>query len=1268
MFLTDDVLMDSFYNVAQSRFPYEPLPFLKLCRILSTSSHLDLGEGMPVIAQRLRALDTFTQSMPSYFNGYDTIREDENANYVSLAQALDMVPQDQRRLAAASASQSALVRSDMYSLPSNTVGRVISESRPPVVSWTHQYSGLSFLGKWLQIAQTGSPFDTMATPIDTSDEVIAEIIGLFANLVSTACRAFDGSDGQARRAEHAITILEEASDGLERDTDLISVVLDIFEQQLQSLRLRAATERSLDILIASVHFIQALVDVLPGRIWPLLARSSLLDVDGKGGVLRAVISSIEVVSGDFTFLQSCVSLYEATIEDAVKNAVRRGSSISNSNRYASSATNIFAPTHVMRKILFALTQTMVEVYESVNSWRFNEIEQRLAVNAGLAVAFRKVILYSYGADDSHDLNAKLTAVLSISAAYLMDVFRAPSTTEVSSNPIVQVILEGLETSALALDSRGSQMRKDQLQTTLNFSISLLRAGRYLDRPITHLEARLFDSAPALVRLYAVHPDYRLPTLVLLRFLLADAAPNGGGDSPSLLGHLGVESSQSFFEALSSLDSPYNDMTLYVAIWNLLSTLVSKRQQWSAVFLLTGSSPHGKVKTSNGIEPEGGSKTTSIRGRPFLTVALDVLSQMHKVQAQAAIAMLGFVIQAQENWPWATTDIHTHRNFLGGILDYVANMNINTGSPLDQCYQIKVASLVADLLVVYMHYTRENSDTSLLSRISPAISWYGNNAVDVAAYNVSLHSNLKNNFEMKYPRCRLANLKRTALVPREFGKDYLYDVKLGDRMLGYDHAWSGTQRGFQHELHRANLNLSLVDAQIALLYSWKFLAEEHSILLAQDRAIEGLLAEVIRRCLAANTRPYPAEAIFEKIQQTRMDLALSLLQRLVDANARGPELSSLLATAWKTIRLQEATFESAFINNTLPYHRTLLNALFLALQFHIGTRKLPPPASKHRYRPLESPNLSIIVEIVNVVVGQGFRSLTAYLHDQTQMCSPKDFALVMAILQSCLRVKDFDRVSTQVVSLLMDNETPRHATTLFSWAHQLTVDGDPVYGELCVLFLVELTSIPMMAEQLAAEAVLTQLSSARLTQMLRSPEGCGPFGQRPRMYAIWATGFLPLCLNLLHAVGRGLSSEIAAFLNQFRGQLNLAANSLSSNYAMPGSTPSTGSITLTMASEVNSLALIDFVLRTYRAAGASAGVDPADIPDLAWEKKGVVEDIEELLERRRVLRNRIAVTSGKELEMTKQKPAVMGSDSESRLEEKIVSELRSALLCLAEEEA
>lgn len=801
IFFGDTLLMDKFFRIAQSRFPYEAIPFLKLCRALTDCSLVN-DEGLPVMAHELKHMETFTQAIPPDFQGYETVREDENANFVSLMQPLQMIePGPNALVSRYGTRENALVSTASSIVPSETSGQVISESKPSVIMWHHRYSCLGFLGGMLDHIASNN--------ISDSGEVVPEIIGLLTDLVVSA----QSTTRQKGTEPCAKRILELASDGLDRDGDILTVVFDLFEQNLQQASCAASSNRPLDSAIACLRFIHAVIDFLPGRVWPLLARSSFLGTDGNGGMLAAIVSAVEVTTGDYSFLLGSIQIFDAIVDDAVKHAAMR-KTCKNPSAKSDHATDFNAgvPSYIMRNILLTLTRTMVEVYTSNANWRYNNTDHKLTINTTISASLEKILYYTHGIDDVSKVESKITGIFSASASYILDNLRPTTDDELTFNPVLRIILDGLQTETSHTYFHKNFLFVKQVQSALRLSIKLIEVGKLLDTPIALLEKQLFKAAPVLIRLYVLHDEYRLHVLTLLSLLIARAASDPDHEPPSLLGHLGAESSCLFLDTLSIFDKPMKKITLYVAIWQFLSTLVSKRQQWLSIFLLTGSSPRQSLKHSGKTSP-------TMRGKPFLESSLDLLSRIDKVKPRAAAAALDFVARAQENWPWATPELRKHSNFFPNIFNYVANLELSRCSLLDQCYNTKIAALVADLCAVYLHSAKEARDWAFFKTLIPSVSWYSKNAVEVSGYNASLHANLNKNFEMKYPGLSLLDFKRTTLEPRQLGHGYFYDTTLGGKLLGYDFAWTGSRnQGFGEEFERANLNLSLVEAQVVSFWT------------------------------------------------------------------------------------------------------------------------------------------------------------------------------------------------------------------------------------------------------------------------------------------------------------------------------------------------------------------------------------------------------------------------------------------------------------------
>ena len=800
VFVKDDILMDNIFRVARFRFPYEATPFIQLCRALVSKRSLG-DDGLPQILEELENMDTFTQIVSPAFQGYQTIREDENANLVSLVQPLQMFESAPHNDLHHSAAGNSLIVSGSSVIPRHTVGQVISESKPAVIKWQHQYSCLSYLGSWLEAWSAEGKNSS-----DWDAEAGTEIIGLLADLVASAKDHNTRDYGTS--AKH---ILEMASDGLSQAGDIISVVLDIFERSLQNILSGNDSTQALDSIVACLPFIREVLKVLPYRIWSFLSRSSFIGSDGKGGAMTAVIASMEIPSGQYPFLLRCIDLLEAIVDDAASRAVLRKSLGSHSGKSASMTEwSAGIPSRIMRSILLNITRVMVDIYNSNANCRFDFPEQQFKINANLATTFDRILYYAYGVNDTAKLESKITGVFSDSATFILDMLHPWSPPDLPFNPLFRLISEGIQTPP-TLHLRYLKCVESQVTSTLELCIRLVQAARLAEKPRSLLEEQLFKTTPVLVKLYALHDAYRLPIVSLLEVIISNAASNSDNEPPSLVGHLGADSSCLFLDVLSQLDKPFGDKALLLAIWKLLSAFVGKRQQWLAVFILMGKSPRQALKkSSNSDEP-------SMRATPFLQIALDRLAHIQDEDPQVALSLLEFISQAQENWPWATPQLKSHPTFLNNIVAYVSKHNIPSLPPKDQIFVTRIAAVVADICAVYLHAAKEANDWSFFKTLIPLVQWYSKDAVEVAGYNASLHANLKKNFEEKYSGCKLQDFKRTSLEARVLGHDYCYDLGLAHKLLSYDFAWTATKnQSYSAEFERANLNLSLVEAQMVSL--------------------------------------------------------------------------------------------------------------------------------------------------------------------------------------------------------------------------------------------------------------------------------------------------------------------------------------------------------------------------------------------------------------------------------------------------------------------
>lgn len=819
VFLKDDRLMQRLFGTALSRFPYETLPFLKLCRALAVCSAND-DEGLPAIWPLIDEVDEITIMLPAGFVGYKTIREDEEVNYVELIDSLSFIGPDpatsrpsKRRLRASTACT---VPSDALELPSGTVGRILSETRPPVVMWHYEYSGVAYMGKILQLSLAVSDISDGYSDTTLLREVVAEIIDLMSVMISTTVKSTSAKQGPLTVQEAARKILEKASDGLDRNQDVISVVFEIFENELQRRRNVSEEDGSVDILVRCIQFTHALLPVMPDRVWPFLGRSSLLGISGGESKISAVIASTEMVTGRYEFVLGCIRVFDALVEDAIRHAVARKTPTKAITRYSSHLTLSSGISQTaMKKVLLSLQRIMVDVFESTMNWRFAAPEERLEINTFICTVFSNILKYSFAVDDDPNISNKLVEPLAPAAEYIVDVFLSTSSNDLSVHPLLEIFSDGMSsTSDTSLSTRSLQSWTSQVRAAVTLTTTLIEVNRLLQNPPSHLEEQVFRASPILASVYAADENFRSPVANLFHALICCAATKNN-QPPSLLGHLGQETASHFLEVLSSIDQPVGNEHLSVEVWRFLSAIVSKRQQWLAIFVLTGNTPRDSLKN-----PKATDGATSRRSRPILKIALDGLSNIGKLQPQRAIAMLEFVSLAADAWPWVLVTMEQHPHFLTAMLDYIGGLEPSPGSTKDKVTEYsttQIYSSILDIFAMYVHHTRQTGDPSFAKKLTPKISYFIRNAVSTPCYNASLQGNLRQNFESKFPACSLLNLKRTSLERPLLGDSFFYDLDLANIIFSFNPAWAGRRnQGFAEELVRANLNLSLVESQVVCI--------------------------------------------------------------------------------------------------------------------------------------------------------------------------------------------------------------------------------------------------------------------------------------------------------------------------------------------------------------------------------------------------------------------------------------------------------------------
>ncbi|KAI1653242.1 nucleoporin subcomplex protein binding to Pom34-domain-containing protein [Daldinia decipiens] len=1238
----DEVILERYFQQALNRFPYEFIPFLTLCRTLYSSHTND--NNCELILKLLQKTPTLTFTLPNDFNDYQLAYEEDNSNSFQFLEDFPL-------LAPVASRRRITAEDEHFVIPAGTYGRfIVDEGRIVQVEYGH--SALALLGKRLDANLVASKYNLELGELTTEDT--AEAVSLLATLVRTECvRSQTLGENSSDTPEAALAIVGEASRTLSRTKDIISVVCDTLD-----LLLDADPESNvLAAVAACLQFLHAVLPICPGRVWSYMSRCTILGNQSQGGRLARLVGSLDLSDVRLEFLMSAVRLFSNLIDSAMSSSVRRKTGAkTNSRQKQTQDIWLGVSDKIVTQISLSIVRASMDILESSSTWRFASDLDRMVLVRDVVPIMDKVIYYTFSMDD---INSKtfLMSALEPAAKYVLDSFLAPSAGSLRVQPLLVTLVAATQPYGSTVYANRSEAFRTQTKAVLGLAKSLVRVANFFDRSSTTVEHQLFKASPFVARVCACHDTFRGPAIELLEALVISSGKSTG-EPPSLLGYLGPQTSRSFIQLLSTLDKPFDQAQEVSAIWRFFSTIVRNRQQWMANCLLTGKTPRD-AKNGTGKAVEASSSSV-------LTSALDRLSSISEIEESEVLSILDFITSAQNFWPWTIFTLQKNTNFLTELRRFVRGLKPSSltskSNVLRACNEARIAAYVAEIFAMQLFHLRQIGQADVFaSELTRDLDYYLRDGVAVSGYNRGLQVNFARNFSNQYPGCSLDNFKRTLLEPRPLGVGFYYALSFADKLLAFDSGWVGPRNnGFRSEMEKANANLSLVDAQISLYHAWEFLLLELSTCLPSNDTLKKQSLQVAQQCLEANEETQSHDQVFERLAESRVNLALMLVQRVVDSAPSPGDITQLLTALWATV----SSVQEPYGSENISLYRTLLKLLYVTLRAQVRSLTTNTSSAKHGSAVSAATVTQAVLSIIDITVAKGFRTLVSLIHDTQPSVLPNDFALLNAVLQACLCFPGMDQNQTQILNILTAHDVVQAAVSLYSWADRIADQGDPIYGELSILFLLELSTLPLVAEQLACDGLLNHITTANLASYLRR-SNVKPFADSvglQRCYSIWAKGIVPLLLNILTALGTTIAPEVAYVLNQFPSLMQSSVDRFEP--------PSDGRrrnrndrdyITLLSVSEIHSLALMTRVLGALRANNAR------DVPAVEWDSAALLESVEFWIDRRKLLRERLVTLGSREAEWRSMPPSDRnkGRGFESKLEEKVVEQLELVRIVLGE---
>lgn len=794
--LSDDTLSTQFTAQAQNRFPYEFLPFSSLCRNLTAALVSDAENSELITGLLLKTPSLTVNWNPEWDRSYELAFEEENTNSFRLTGDVDLFdanPASKRRFSA----------EERFTIPTGTLGRFVTDVGR-VAKLEFEHSTLALFGKRLEVNLMAGVYDS-ALGFLSVDEVI-EGISLLATVLRAETLRFSGSTKPD--SDRGMRIIREASRLLPRARDIIGVISDTLDSLVEE-ELVDLDGPKIAALTSCIQFMHAVLPVCPGRVWAYMARCALINTDKRSGRLSRITGNLDMFAERFDLLSSAVKLFSSLVESAMTSTVQRRVGISVNARSGEENPWLGTSDKIVSRVSLSVAQTALDVFESSATWRFPSEVDRSVLVRDVVGMMHKLISYTYSVG-STDAPKSLAGCLVPAAGYIVESFLSTSSSSLRFQPLLATLLAAFQVPDSTLYLQRSQIVSERLTTVLGFATTLLRVADYLDQPSAAIQTQLFKAASLVARLPAIRHSFRMPAISLLSALV-ESAGKGSGEPPSLLGYLGPQISRSFIQIASQLDKPFDRIPEVVSTWKFFSTILRNRQQWMANCLLTGKTPREAL--------EGDAKLSHLSPGSVLSTALDKLRLISKISSRETLAVLDFFTSAQNYWPWTIFAMQKDKDFLQHLRAYVRDLKspavVSKAEPAEAGYQARIAAYIAETFAMQLYHLRQmRQEQTFANAVVNDLDYFLRDGVQVSEYNSSLHSNFARNFNKRYSGCSIDDFKRTLLVPRDLGSQYYYALDVAEDMLSYDAGWAGSrQNGFKKEMETANLNLSLVEAEV-----------------------------------------------------------------------------------------------------------------------------------------------------------------------------------------------------------------------------------------------------------------------------------------------------------------------------------------------------------------------------------------------------------------------------------------------------------------------
>lgn len=962
-------------------------------------------------------------------------------------------------------------------LSNDTKGKILPtpDESKVLVTFLYKYNGWAFLGRVLQ---------NISKIFDSSDfekvSVVIDIVNLLNKVIE------DNTSTE-------VTLVLEAMSAYTDDSDVIEVILRLFEQALHS--------RNIDVLEPLTVLLANLVPYSSHRIWPYLSKSSLLPSGGKDGFAAVVFGAVESVKGDYKFTLSLIRLIDSLAQNCL-------------------TFDLSYPESSKSTMILRLVSHLIQIFENFNHSQFSDGSQKLEVVVMILDIFSSILQNVYGIDPESAPQTKATKVFADASVRILDAFLDNDSR--ASIPILNM-MENLhdEINQYELHDVSGYWFDTWIRCGFSFAQLLVLVRSNINRKSLKFEANLFVRLPSLVTTYAYFEGLRKSVLDVVTAL---TNAKWAGETPSLLSHLGKDHAQVLLHSLASdLDTSFDDYKIKISLYDFICAVMDGKQEGLSVLFISGRDVFGETKETKQIS--------------LLNKLKKNVDDMRHYPNDVSLHLVDAISLAFNSWTTAREsddDVRFVTELISKIQGDIHDAPELPSEYITACYDLKLVSKISEILSLFLFTTKNDTCRKNIIQLLTSSKF-----VDSLERRFSIHGFLQqlqidaeDAFEKTYPSFKLAQFTTSLLKRNRFGLGGIYNFSLMDRLFAKTESWAEVR----HQLITSSIHLQYLYSQIAVAKSFG------SLITAFCRKSPGLLNQDYLKLVKTLLQINVDEGQHSETAQGRTELAFFVLYLLYnsDVEKTSSNVFEIIKVAAELLSSSSVNFLHVLTQKEASY-RSLLRIVYITLSLVKDDFELIVEYSSV-FRDLfeliiTKGTRNILIDVQNAVYLSKANNKDAFASINDRL---DDLHLILSILKVFMQLRTSQDLHHTMAQLAVDNGTIKALLNLFSYAHLVEVNDEPVFAQLSLMFIQQFLQIDLIAQQLFTTGLLVVLVQSTISQPIR--KGGVSIQATPQYHGIWSSGLLPIFIGLLTKLGPNILSELLLAIQAYKAQIEFCVES------------------------------------------------------------------------------------------------------------------------------